>query len=363
MPAHIRNTCGHRAISSITEGIYRCRLLSSSRQDLRRDECGTDQCNRSRRRADRDFRNGCVPFRFQLVGALDRRDISHQLGTGRVAVEPDVAVSEVPQDVRGGYPLVERVTDSRRRDVQVPSVAEDLEGYLPVPRLDFYMGAVWSQPIRVATEHMRHSVPKSIENYSSRRIVFSVRQIGKTIRFAELLGDIEVFRCCLYRSPISSPLIRAISFRQDIADVLGYRLDYRHGHRVTELLVGGRIGEREGERVGEPLEPRPFARRHPAYVLAANFALDVGDRRVVGDAVVDDEVPLPPHAAAHDGSRLALGVADDVAESVPERLVLRLVPAAEIEVGGTQVIFSRYRPVLEDIGYACIAVCTDRELE
>ena len=82
------------------------------------------------------------------------------------------------------------------------------------------------------------------------------------------------------------------------------------------MLVELRVRHDELEVIGEPMQPRPFARRHLANALLVDFAFNVRDWCQVGLTLVDYQVSLTSHAAAHDRACDAVDVAYDISEAV-----------------------------------------------
>ena len=115
--------------------------------------------------------------------------------------------------------------------------------------------------------------------------------------------------------------------------------------------------------VGESLESRPFARGHFADSFAVDLSFDVGHWGEVGEAVIYDQIPLPPHTSADESRRHAVEILNLVAESVTRSFVSGPVLLKGLQIHVTEIVFHRYRFLLHDVGNLCFRVGGLRELE
>lgn len=89
----------------------------------------------------------------------------------------------------------------------------------------------------------------------------------------------------------------------------------------------------------------------------------MGDGGKIGEAVVDNEVSLPPHAAADESRGNSVEIFDLVPESMAGSLVSRPVLPEGFEIHVTQIVFDRNRILFHDVGNAGLGVGGMRELE
>ena len=85
------------------------------------------------------------------------------------------------------------------------------------------------------------------------------------------------------------------------------------------------VGKNELVGVRKALQTRPLSGRHLADIFLVDFALDVCDRFHRMLAAIDDKVSLASHAATDNRRGDSVQVFDLIAETVPERLVVRSV--------------------------------------
>ena len=123
------------------------------------------------------------------------------------------------------------------------------------------------------------------------------------------------------------------------------------------------IGKNKLKIVGESLKPCPFARGHFAYPFTVDLSFDVGHGGEVGEAVIYNQIPFPPHASADESRGDAVEILDLVTESVARSLVPGPVLPECFQIHVAEIVLHRHGFLLHDVGNLRLRVGGLGELE